>query len=318
MTGEQKKKKKERKERSPHERQKRRGRSADRKPKKSRSRSRRSAAKRHKEKGTVWFGKKLPADEGSTSDSVAAEDERRRRSRRLRSKSSEEEVKVNKKRNKKKKEKDRGPYGIGKALEFEKGDVDGSESDSGEADFQTGASDRRSHQLRLMEYSQKRPGRLASRLLQKMRGLLSRDTGAPLTRAAGTELTPATATSYLLTILIPSYKERLGVRLLRELRTFAAAFDSAASGDIETTADILCQRMKALELHLNDGSWQRAQYLELIIPEGAGLAEQEEQRMAARDETTDRSSSALARRSKRKGGHKRKRPHNGQFQCLGW
>ena len=283
---EQRKKRRERKERSPQEREKKRGRSADRKPKKSRSRSRRrSAAGKHRDKGTVWFGKKLPAGDGSTSDSVAAEDDRRRGSRRPRSKSSEEEVKANKKRNKK--EKDRGPYGIGKALEFEKGDADGSESDSGEADFQRGASDRRSHQLRLMEYSQKRPGRLASLLLQKMRGLLSRDTGAPFTRASGTELTPATATSYLLTILIPSYKERLGVRLLRELRTIAAALDSAASGDIETTADILCQRMKALELHLNDGEWQRAQYLELIIPEGAGLAEQEEQRMAAREQALE-------------------------------
>jgi hypothetical protein len=45
--------------------------------------------------------------------------------------------------------------------------------------------------------------------------------------------------------------------------------------------------MKAFELQLNDGGWQRAQFLELIAPEGAGLAEQEEQRMAAREQALE-------------------------------
>ena len=43
--------------------------------------------------------------------------------------------------------------------------------------------DRRSHQLRLVEYSQPRPGRLASRLPMKMQALLARDAGTPFPRS---------------------------------------------------------------------------------------------------------------------------------------
>ena len=100
-------------------------------------------------------------------------------------------------------------------------------------------------------------------------------------------MTPATATGYLLTVLIPTHKDKLGVRLLRELRTISMALDYVATGRQEAAADLLAQRMKALELQLVDGGWQRAQYLELIQPEGARLAQQEEQRMAAREQATE-------------------------------
>ena len=160
-------------------------------------------------------------------------------------------------------------------------------SASEEGDFRGGGPDRRSHQLRLVEYSQRRPGRLTSRLLTKMQTLLSRDAGPPFQDASRADLTPATATSYLLTVMIPTYRERLGVRLLRELRTVCSALDNIAGGRGEVAADVLSQRLKALELQLNDNGWQRAQYLELIDPEGSGLAEQEEQRMAAREQALE-------------------------------
>ena len=63
---------------------------------------------------------------------------------------------------------------------------------------------------------------------------------------------------------IPTHREKLGVRLLREMRTIAGAVDEIARGKPEAAGDILSQRLKALELQLVDNSWQRAQFLELI------------------------------------------------------
>ena len=61
----------------------------------------------------------------------------------------------------------------------------------------------------------------------------------------------------------------------------------------------MSQRLKALELQLNDNGWQWAQYLKLIAPEGAGLAEQEEQRMAAREQALELKMQQQARPSPR-------------------
>lgn len=63
----------------------------------------------------------------------------------------------------------------------------------------------------------------------KMQTLLSRDAGPPFNAASSRNLAPATATSYLLTVMVPTYCEKLGVRLLRELRTVSAALDHIAS-----------------------------------------------------------------------------------------
>ena len=172
-------------------------------------------------------------------------------------------------------------------MNFDRAEEDPSQSDSADEGFHRGASDRRSHQLKLVEYSQKRPGRLASRLLVNMQQMLARDTGAPINLQASENLTPATVTGYLLTVLIPTHKEKLGVRLLREMRTVCASLDQIAGGQPERAADLMAQRLKALELQLVDNGWQRAQYLELIAPEGAHLAEMDEQRMAAREQATE-------------------------------
>jgi len=45
--------------------------------------------------------------------------------------------------------------------------------------------------------------------------------------------------------------------------------------------------MKALELQMSDNGWQRAQHLEFIAPEGAELAERDEQRMAAQEQALE-------------------------------
>ena len=52
-------------------------------------------------------------------------------------------------------------------------------------------------------------------------------------------LTPATATSYFLTVLIPQYREKMNLRTSRELRTLCKALDLLASGNPESAGDIL-------------------------------------------------------------------------------
>lgn len=229
----------------------------------------------------LWFGHK----------SRPLEEEKDRGKRRKRKASSSEtssgEKKKKKKKAKKKRKKakkgDRGPYGIGQKVNFLEEEDSSSSSDSEVSVFRGGAPKERSQQLQLMEYALINPGRLTSRLLLKMQNLLAKE-GAPINQERPGNMTPAVATAYLLTVLIPTHRERLGVRLLREMRTIAGAVDEIARGRPEEAGDILSQRLKALELQLVDNSWQRAQFLELIPQEGAGLSERSEQAMATREQ----------------------------------
>ena len=129
-------------------------------------------------KGPPWFGKARSPKERASSGGVSDRSEGRGRRRRSRSPSTRSRSRRRRRRSRK--EKDRGPYGIGREMAFDRGESGPSDSDSAEEGFQRGVSDRRSHQLKLVEYSLKRPGRLASRLLVKMRELLARDTGTPI------------------------------------------------------------------------------------------------------------------------------------------
>ena len=63
-------------------------------------------------------------------------------------------------------------------------------------------------------------------------------------------LTPATATSYFLTVLVPQYKEKMNLRTNRELRAVCKALVLVASGNAESAGDLLGQRIKSLELYL--------------------------------------------------------------------
>ena len=228
-----------------------------------------------------WFGQE--AKKPKVVESSGEEEKTRKRKAKERSSSPE------KKKKKSKKKADRGPFGAGEKLSFGGGVSDFSSTSSDEEEsFQGGASDKRSHQLQLVEYAQRRPGRLTSRLLLKMQGLLSRDTGAPFNlQAERITMTPPAATAYLLTILVPTLQGRMGQRTLREFRTIAGAVDEIAKGNFRVAADLLTQRLKALELSMTDNGWDRASFLELIPPEGAGLAERGEQGMAAREQANE-------------------------------
>ena len=109
---------------------------------------------------------------------------------------------------------DRGPFGAAEVERFSgRKEADSSdESDFREAPAQNMAT----NQLRLTEYSQKHPGRLAERLLLKMHresSLIS--VGAKV----GKRQTPAAAMHYLQTMMLPSLGAKVNIRTGRELRT---------------------------------------------------------------------------------------------------
>ncbi|CAE7205793.1 unnamed protein product [Symbiodinium sp. CCMP2592] len=108
---------------------------------------------------------------------------------------------------------DRGPFGGGAKVDLGE---DGSSSDSSFRE----ASSSRDRQLQLLEYSERYPGRLSARLLQKMRTLLAR------------------------------------------------ALDLVVEGEARRAADLLAQRVKAIEASLPDDHWLKAQFLELVKEAG--------------------------------------------------
>ena len=250
----------------------------------------------------LWFGKR-PGGDDEVKGKGREKKKRRDSSSDSSSSSRKRKKKKLRKKKKKAKRKDRGPYGIGQKVDFEENNASSASSSSEESVFRGGAPKERSQQLQLMEYAMLNPGRLTSRLLLKMQNLLAKE-GAPINQERPGNMTPATATAYLLTILIPTHRERLGVRLLREMRTIAGAIDEIARGNPEAAGDVLSQRLKALELQLVDNSWQRAQFLELIPQEGAGLSERSEQAMAAREQMQDMKIRAWSQDSWNKGSLK--------------
>ena len=64
----------------------------------------------------------------------------------------------------------------------------------------------------------------------------------------------------------------MGVRSQRELKTLCQVLGCLASEKPAAAADLVAQRIKAIEVGLTDGNWKRGQYLELI-GDGAPLVD---------------------------------------------
>ncbi|CAE7652981.1 unnamed protein product [Symbiodinium sp. CCMP2592] len=77
--------------------------------------------------------------------------------------------------------------------------------------------------------------------------------------------------NWVLTVLAP---KEVPVRTLHEMKTLASSLDMTAAGRAHSAA----QRLKALELSLTDTTWNRAQFFELLDPEGPALLERDERR----------------------------------------
>jgi hypothetical protein len=85
---------------------------------------------------------------------------------------------------------------------------------------------------------------------------------------------------YLNTVMIPSAQSPYTMRMLREMRTLAAALDHLSKGEVLEAADILAQRFKALEASHEDQAWDRATLAEVVPEQGGLITEEERYRMS--------------------------------------
>ena len=114
-----------------------------------------------------------------------------------------------------------------------------------------------------MSWAEEYPGRLAARLLQRMENNVGRDGEA---NSWAKDSAPAAARAYHIRVLKVTYPD-MTPRNARELHTLAVLLDHLALGRTKHAADIIAQRIKALERSIVDmGKWDHAQYLELIPP----------------------------------------------------
>ncbi|CAE6969390.1 unnamed protein product [Symbiodinium sp. CCMP2592] len=189
-----------------------------------------------------WFGEQLTASphDGSRTDSS--------------SQSSSSSSDHGKKKKKKKKAramgaKDRGPFGSGHRVDYGKSlEISSASSEEGQL-FRDGPSSGNGTQLQ--EYALKRPGRLAARLLQRMQSLVGKE-GGPISNMTYANKTRAVAMNFVLTVLAP---RQMPLRTLCEMKTLAAALDQIAAGRSHSAADLLAQRLNALELSQTDSTW---------------------------------------------------------------
>ena len=93
---------------------------------------------------------------------------------------------------------------------------------------------------------------------------------------------------YLATALFPSKGEaHLGLRNVRELRTLALVGDSILQGELATALDVLVQRMKAIEVAAEQGTWVQARWMELVPPSDVSSWDREDLRLAMREQDLD-------------------------------
>ena len=177
-------------------------------------------------------------------------------------------------------EQDRGPFGGGPPVKFKEKDDSG--SSSSESSFRKGpSSSARSSQQRLLAYSNRHPGRLASRMLLKMEQATARGVEGP-NHAEGNR-TPAVAMNHVLTILLPSLGQKAALRSTRELKTLGSILDLLARGAPSKAADVVAQRIKAVERASHESHWGSAQFLELLPPENSMLLDKDEEMFVAKE-----------------------------------
>ncbi|CAK0803465.1 unnamed protein product [Prorocentrum cordatum] len=93
---------------------------------------------------------------------------------------------------------------------------------------------------------------------------------------------PAAAKSYYIRVLRVAHASG-GLRSLREMATLCHILDHVAKKRYKAAADVAGQRLNAVETAIVDGSWDRAQFLELVEQEDPLLAEQSERHMSSQE-----------------------------------
>ena len=87
---------------------------------------------------------------------------------------------------------------------------------------------------------------------------------------------PAVAKSYFLRMTMVAHP-MMGMRSSREIQTLSVVMGFLANGKYHRAADVLAQRLKALEQVVVEGGWEKAAFLELFeAPNTAVLSKDEE------------------------------------------
>eukprot|EP00435_Cladocopium_sp_Y103_P069901 s206_g34.t1 len=198
---------------------------------------------------------------------------------------------------------DRGPFGPGMPVEYQGDETSDSE---GESPCRAApAQSVKSGQQALITYSHRKPGRLASRLLLKMRSEVALGSAGAV--ESSQDRTPPIAVNYLLTLMMPHLGSKMNLRTQRELRTLMVVLDLLAKKAPARAADIVAQRVKALERATAEGHWATAQFLELIPTENAGLLDRDEEVYLSGDESHPARPQQRRSRSRRSQGRERQR-----------
>eukprot|EP00438_Fugacium_kawagutii_P013458 Skav231262 [mRNA] locus=scaffold2436:51122:57163:+ [translate_table: standard] len=193
-----------------------------------------------------------------------------------------------------KKVKDRGPFNMDSTAEWdadteERREKDSLDSSSDSQDFRSAPSST-SHHQKLVRYARRHPGRLAARMLRKMEAATGFGGGAETKTSQKKDPQPV-AHMYYLAVLTPGLRDRWTQRTQRELKVSATLLDLLTLNKGAEAADILAQRMKALEKSVQDNNqWRKAKHLELVDQEDVALVDQGEENMmqkeAEREEKT--------------------------------
>ena len=247
-----------------------------------------------RESGSETGSERSSSPERKAAKEKTQKERTKRRSKRNEKKDKKKSRKSDKKRKGRKRlDRDKGPFGVGETRRLPR------EESGSESEGESSSSDRSSQSfrkapsgltlhLRLQRYAQRHPGRLATRLLQRMERATRFEGVSIPTGTKGSKVVPW-ALSYYLAILVPSLKERWNQRTQREMRIWSEVLDMLAMGRGSTAADLIAQRLKALEQSVVDGNtWKKAKFLELVAEESGMADKGEEQMMVKEAELEDR------------------------------
>lgn len=129
--------------------------------------------------------------------------------------------------------------------------------------------------------AEREPGRLVKEALIEMGRYLEGKTG----EAGEEQWKTRKFMAYINQIMLVSHPPgKIGVRNHREVITVGTALDLILEGRIMGAADLLVQRLKALEQSFTDNTWATARHQELIPPSAASISGLEERDLAMRAE----------------------------------
>ena len=136
--------------------------------------------------------------------------------------------------------------------------------------------------VELWKLAKKKPGRLTEAALKEMSRYLAgqHELGAESEGWQGQRVL-----AYLNQIVFSNHPpSKIGVRAHRELITLGTCIDYLLTSQTLQCLDVLMQRLKAVELSIQDGNWNLARHFELIPPSAAQLSQEAERSLAHKAE----------------------------------